>query len=133
VLLYKGIQWRFRQINLRPHQLMRYRVDGQTISEEQAFARVESAAVMFVLWLLVALLAVVLLLHSAPTSYSSGEVLFEVISALSNVGLSLGIAHPDLSLLGKFTLMLCMWMGRLEIVPVALFISLFLGSERNIS
>lgn len=133
VLLYKGIQWRFQQINLRPHQLMRYQIDGVAISEGRAFARVESAAVMLVLWLLVILVAVVLLLHSAPPSYSAGDVLFEVVSALSNVGLSLGIAHPDLSLLGKFTLMLCMWMGRLEIVPVALFVSLFLGNDGQIS
>jgi trk system potassium uptake protein TrkH len=133
VLLYKGIQWRFQQINLRPHQLMRHQIDGKVISEGQAFARVESAAVMLLLWLIVTLFAVVVLMHSAPMQYSAGSVLFEVVSALSNVGLSVGITHPDLSLLGKFTLMLCMWMGRLEIVPVALFISLFLGNSRQIS
>jgi Trk-type K+ transport system membrane component len=32
---------------------------------------------------------------------------------------------------GKVTLMVCMWIGRLEIIPIALLISMMLGFERR--
>lgn len=47
-----------------------------------------------------------------------------VASAASGVGLSTGITHPDLPWLGKLTLIFLMWMGRLEIIPVLLLLSL---------
>lgn len=128
VLLFKGIQWRFQQLNLRPHQLMRYTLNRQVLSENEAFARVESTTVMVALWLLTLIGAVAVLLHTANTAYSTGEVLFEAVSALSNAGLSMGITEPTLPWPGKLTLMLCMWMGRLEVVPVALLIARFLGT-----
>ncbi len=132
VLLLKGIQWRFQQINLRPHQLMRYTMNGKAISESDAFARVESTAVMLALWFLTMLGALVALLHVVSPVYTTGEVLFEVVSALSNVGLSMGITDPELAWPGKLTLILCMWMGRLEIIPVALLITRLLGYSHRI-
>ena len=43
---------------------------------------------------------------------------------VGGVGLSTGITHPDLPWLGKLTLICLMWMGRLEIIPVLLLLSL---------
>ncbi|HDN82040.1 MAG: TrkH family potassium uptake protein [Methanomicrobia archaeon] len=49
--------------------------------------------------------------------------MFEMASAQGNVGLSIGITSPTLPLIGKITLILGMWMGRLEIIPTLVFIS----------
>jgi len=49
--------------------------------------------------------------------------MFEMASAQGNVGLSIGITSPSLPLIGKITLILGMWMGRLEIIPALVFIS----------
>jgi trk system potassium uptake protein TrkH len=46
------------------------------------------------------------------------DTLFETSSALGTVGLSTGLTSPDLSLWTKLILILNMWMGRLEIIPV---------------
>jgi trk system potassium uptake protein TrkH len=46
------------------------------------------------------------------------DTLFEISSAMGTVGLSTGITSPDLSLWTKLILILNMWMGRLEIIPV---------------
>ncbi|MDX1604569.1 MAG: potassium transporter TrkG [Candidatus Competibacterales bacterium] len=46
------------------------------------------------------------------------SVLFEITSALGSVGLPVGITGSELHWAGKRLLMLLMWMGRLEILPV---------------
>jgi trk system potassium uptake protein TrkH len=131
LLLIKGLQWRVEQLRLRPHQMMRYEMNGSVISEKEAYERVESATVVVFLWGMALLLALVALLHVVPPDYSTGSVMFEVASALSNVGLSVGITGPNMHWVGKVTLMICMWIGRLEIIPIALLISMMLGFERR--
>jgi trk system potassium uptake protein len=131
LILFQGVRWRLQQLSLSPRQLMRYTLEGKVISEEQAFSKVESAAVLLALWLVVLIGAIVVLLHVAIPGSSTEAIIFEVVSATSNVGLSLGITSPDLHWLGKVTLMLCMWMGRLEIIPVLFFLPSLIASQRN--
>jgi trk system potassium uptake protein TrkH len=65
-------------------------------------------------------------------------VLFEAMSALNTVGLSAGVAGPDLPWHGKADLIVLMWMGRLEVVgvfvlvgaPAVLALRRLLGSGR---
>jgi len=57
--------------------------------------------------------------------------MFEAASALGSVGLSTGISSPDLHWLGKLILILFMWMGRLEIIPVIVLFSSLLGYFRQ--
>ena len=67
-------------------------------------------------WILALILAVLLLLISGAGPLES--VLFESVSALGTVGLSLGLT-PDLSILGKVTVILLMFLGRLGPLAVA--------------
>lgn len=131
LLLFQGVRWRLQQLNRRPHQLIRYQLEGKVIPAEKAFAQVESAAVLLALWLTVLIGAVVVLLHVALPGTTTGAIIFEAVSATSNVGLSLGVTSPDLHWLGKMTLILCMWMGRLEIIPVLFFLPSLLASRGN--
>jgi trk system potassium uptake protein TrkH len=50
--------------------------------------------------------------------FSFLDTLFETSSAMGTVGLSTGLTSPDLSPWTKLILILNMWMGRLEIIPV---------------
>lgn len=111
VVLWKGIVWRFQRLWLRPHQLMRYTLNGKVVLESEALCRVESAAVLAILWLGLIGISVFVLLHIAPPEYTLADVLFEAASALGSVGLSMGIVAPDLSWVGKLILILLMWMG----------------------
>lgn len=126
-LLYKGILWRFRHISLRPHEMMRYELDGKVIAEAEANRQIESAAVLAVLWVSMIVFGMFVLLHVALSPYTLSDIIFETASALGSVGLSTGITHPDLSWVGKLVLILLMWMGRLEIIPVLLLLSWPLG------
>lgn len=80
----------------------------------------ESAAVEALryvqLYLIVIFIGSILL---SASGFAFLDSLFEVASAAGNVGLTVGVTRPDLHLLGKAILVLEMWVGRLEIFPVA--------------
>ncbi|HIC96607.1 TPA: TrkH family potassium uptake protein [Candidatus Bipolaricaulota bacterium] len=52
--------------------------------------------------------------------YGFVEALFEAASAQGTVGLSVGVTSPGMPIPAKLVLMLGMWLGRLEILPVLL-------------
>ncbi len=54
--------------------------------------------------------------------YAPLDALFDVISAQSNTGLSTGIISNSLPGFLKLILVVQMWMGRLEIIPVLVLI-----------
>ncbi|MEC4803434.1 MAG: potassium transporter TrkG [Jaaginema sp. PMC 1079.18] len=107
-----------------PHQLLRYRLENRIVSETEANRHIESVAILALLWLFVLLVGVFALLGLIPSSYTLSDVVFEATSALSSVGLSTGITDPSLAWGGKLILILFMWMGRLEIMPVLLLLIL---------
>ena len=64
--------------------------------------------------------------------YGAERAMFETSSALCNVGLSCGITSPSMPAGLKVAYMLLMWMGRLEVIAVLVFlIALFLGPQRR--
>ncbi|MBO0350132.1 TrkH family potassium uptake protein [Phormidium pseudopriestleyi FRX01] len=131
--LYKGVVWHFRRISLRPHQLMRYQLDGKSFGQAQAYRQIEKAAILAVLWMSWLGVGVIVLNHLVPEGYQLSDTIFEAASALSGVGLSTGISHPDLQWGGKLVLILLMWMGRLEIIPVMLLLgSLISGIKASL-
>ena len=74
--------------------------------------------------------ATLLLLHLAPQGgFDSADVVFEVVSAVSNVGISTGFVNPGMSPAAKWLFIIVMWAGRLEIVPV---IALAAGASRRL-
>ncbi|WP_036482038.1 TrkH family potassium uptake protein [Myxosarcina sp. GI1] len=124
VFLFKAVIWRFRLIALLPHEMMRYRLDGEIVKEAEANRRIEAAAVIAFLWMVFLAIGVLILSQLQLPQYTLSDTIFETASALGSVGLSTGITHPDLPWLGKLVLIVLMWMGRLEIIPVLLLLSL---------
>lgn len=122
VYLRAGLAWRFRRVSRGPHELMRYELDGKVFSEVEANHLVESAGILAVLWAVVLWSGVLVLIHFVPDRFTLSEVILEIASAQSNVGLSTGITQPDMPWPGKLTLIVCMWVGRLEIVPVLILL-----------
>jgi trk system potassium uptake protein TrkH len=116
-LLERGVAWRIQRVRKKPHQLTRYEFNGEVLSEEEALGRIEGAAILTILWIVLLWAAVVVLTHFVPEEYTLSEVILEVASAQGNVGLSTGITRPDLHWFAKITMILVMWMGRLEIAP----------------
>jgi trk system potassium uptake protein TrkH len=130
-VIYKGLIWRFKRIYSKPHELVRYEIDGEVLSEEQIGRRLEAAGILIALWALTLLLGVLVLLHVLPDQLDLHLIIFEANSALSSVGLSVGLTTPDLRWPAKLAYILLMWMGRLEIIPVFILFSWPLGRLRD--
>jgi len=76
------------------------------------------AVLILILWLGAIFLGSFLLVFLTPVGTPLLHIVFDVTSAVSTVGLSTGVISPDLSDAGKLLLVLLMWMGRLEILPI---------------
>jgi len=120
--LYKGFAWRFRSVSLRRHEVMRHELDGHGVPAREAILAVEAAAVLSVTWVVFLWAGTLALLHVVPDHFSVGDVLLEAASAQANVGLSSGITGAELPAAGKLILVLLMWAGRLEILPVVVLL-----------
>jgi trk system potassium uptake protein TrkH len=107
-----------------------FRIGQTVIGRDQVGQRLEDAALIMFLSLAFVGVGVMVLLHTAPSQFTLGDVVLEAASAQANAGLSTGITSPDLPLAGKLVLCLNMWVGRLEIIPVLLLIRSFFARGR---
>lgn len=71
------------------------------------------------------------MIQVVPSKYTVPDVIFEAASAMGMSGLSVGIASPDLHGIGKLVLIVYMWMGRVEIIPVLVLFSSLLHPLRQ--
>lgn len=130
LILMKGVQWRFRKIVSPRQAIVPFRLGTSTVDESQVGQRLEDASLITFLWLIFLGLGIIVLLHTVPSGYTLSDVVFEVASAQGNVGLSVGITQPTMSLASKLMLCFNMWIGRLEIIPVLMLVrALFFGVQ----
>lgn len=130
VIAFKGVSWTLTKSFLPKRAIKSLRFGDRRLDEEQ-FNSIESEAnLIIILWILFLFLGVGVLSHVVAPQYTLSEVIFEVASAQGNVGLSTGITNAEMSYIGKVMLILNMWIGRLEIIPVfMLFRALVKGFE----
>ena len=131
VLLATGAYARIRGVALHPWRLMEHKPMADAAAERHAVRTLEAAVIMAVLWLVTIFAGTVLLLHAAGPRVALDHVVLEATSALGNVGLSTGIAGPELHWTGKLGLIVMMWMGRLEIVPVLVLLTALMMTLRK--
>ena len=130
LILFKGVGWRFRKIVSPQGALVPFRIGQKAVDESEVGHRLEDASLITFLWLIFLALGVIVLLHTTSPKFSLADVIFEVASAQGNVGLSSGITGPTMPTLSKLALSFNMWIGRLEIIPVLMFIRfLFFGVQ----
>ena len=103
--------------------------------EGQASAEFGGAAAVALLWFLmlaVATLVCFFVLSTGASGYSLADVLFEVTSAASNVGLSSGIIGATSPNVVKLALVFTMWIGRIEIIPLVVGVRVLFGWSTNL-
>jgi len=121
------LRWWFRRLYTSSRVIIPFRHEGRRAETRIAENEVSRNMLVIVLFILTVFINSILLLHLDPVlTFDSSNVIFDVTSAISNVGLSTGFANPGMSLAGKWVFILTMWVGRLEIIPViALAMGLF--------
>jgi len=119
ITLIKGTVWQVQDV-FHPSSAIRYlQIGDRSLSEQQAQREYTEATVVFVLWLTFLAIGITVLLQVLSPAHPLEYVVFDVMSAQSNVGLDSGITGPEMPRTAKMMLMLNMWVGRLEIIPVA--------------
>ena len=128
VFLVRGVGWRLRRSLSPPSAVVPFRLGKRVLSEQEAERRIEAAALLTFLWAAFIALGVLVLLHTAPSGFTLGDMVLEVTSAQGGVGMTCGITGPQMNTWAKLVLCLNMWVGRIEIIPVLMLVrSLFRG------
>ncbi|MFB6131088.1 MAG: TrkH family potassium uptake protein [Salinigranum sp.] len=107
----------------------------EQVSIAYASDNYHKASIVVFLWLLffaAGVGALLLVLPPGTHDVSVRSVMFEVASAQSNVGLSSGIGGPWMPAAAKAVLMVNMWVGRLELIPILVFFRLLLWRAESL-
>lgn len=111
LLLGKSIIWQIREIRLPDLSNISRKYDGRAI-ENSEIRYLYFFIASYVFFIIFGVL--ILTTYGYPLSTS----IFEVISTQGNVGVPIGIAEYSLPIIPKLVLILNMWVGRLEIIPI---------------
>jgi len=117
ILSIKSIFWKIRQINLPDIANFSKKYNGEIIDN----ARLRAVYFLIFIWAVFILIGVFLF---ALHGYSLEESVFEVISAQSNVGVTTGITNNAMPTILKVMLIVNMWVGRVEVIPLLSFIGI---------
>jgi len=120
IIAYEGVKWWFRRFFVSSRVMVPLRFGGKTLSKEISELAISKNLLVIVVYVLTIFIATIITLHVYITSFPLEEVVFELVSALSNVGLSVGFISAASPLPIKWLFILLMWLGRLEIVPVVI-------------
>jgi trk system potassium uptake protein TrkH len=122
LLVYEGIKWWFRRYFVSSRVLVPLRFGGKTVSKKISDLAISNNLLVIVIYVMTIIVATILALHLYITSFRLEEVIFEMVSALSNVGLTTGFISAASPLSIKWIFIVLMWLGRLEIVPIIIIL-----------
>lgn len=131
ILLYKGAGWRIKQAISTPRRVFVHKLGEKSLSKDNAMDLINEAAIISFIWVII-LSVSVMILSTIYSDFRLGQVVFEVCSAQGNVGLTAGITSISMNTLAKSMLIVNMWIGRLEIIPVIVLVRSLFGVRRNI-
>jgi trk system potassium uptake protein TrkH len=122
LLGYHGLIWWLKRIFVSPKMVVPFEYQGQVIANTVAENEVRNNMLVIILYFLTVSIATVVTLHFSTIFFESTAVIFELVSAMSNVGITTGFVSPEMPYVAKWVFILVMWIGRLEIVPVLVVI-----------
>ncbi|MFA4848678.1 MAG: potassium transporter TrkG [Methanoregula sp.] len=122
MLVYDGVKWWFRRFFVSSRVMIPLKSGGHTLSKETSELAISKNLLVIVLYVITIFIATIISLHLYITSFRLEEVVFELVSALSNAGLSVGFISAASPISIKWIFILLMWLGRIEIVPVIIII-----------
>ena len=117
----RGIILQFSRVFLPRNAVITARIGDRTLDRQALEEEFSEAALVTLLWLIILVTSSLVLINVSP-GFEYADALFEVASAQGNVGLSTGITGPSMNPLAEAMFLLNMWVGRLEIIPVLVFV-----------
>ncbi len=133
-LAYEGVKWWFRRFFVSSRVLIPLRYGGKTIAREISDLAISKNMLVIIIYFLTIFIATIVTLHLYITSFPLDNVVFELVSALSNSGISVGLISASSPFAIKWIFIVLMWLGRLEIVPVVIIImGIIKGIEEDVA
>ncbi|MBI5680965.1 MAG: TrkH family potassium uptake protein [Methanobacterium sp.] len=123
-ILLKGISWQVKSFILPGKAVMAKKIHHVTELKITDDVLRITGAFVFTYFVIYIISVIIVLIYYPDIS----RVIFEVASALSNVGLGSGIITPDSPVVVKIVFIIDFWMGRLEIWPVLLLITITINN-----
>ena len=111
IIFVKSVYWRIKESVLPPKSFFSKKFEGQELASGQIRA-VNQFILLYAVFILIGSLVLTL------AGNDLGNSLFEVVSAQSNAGISSGITQAGMPISVEIMLILNMWIGRLEIIPI---------------
>ena len=134
MLAYAGVKWWFRRYFVSSRVIVPLSFGGRTLSKEISELAISRNMLVIVVYVLTIFVATIISLHVYITSFQLDEVIFELISGLSNAGLTVGFISAASPLSIKWIFIILMWLGRLEIVPVIIIaLGIFKGIQDDMT
>jgi trk system potassium uptake protein TrkH len=129
-LAYRALVWWFRRLFVSGKVLVPFRIEGRVIPRATAELETAKNMLVIILSVIVIFVATLAVLQFHLTTFNITEILFTIVSAFSTCGINTGYVSPDMPFVSKWIIILVMWLGRLEVIPVImLFVALFRGSD----
>lgn len=121
ILLSKGVEWRIKRSISTPRRVFVHKFGGKSLTKDDAMDLINEAAIISFMWVILLSIGIIIISNLFPDR-TLGEVIFEVCSAQGNVGLSSGITTINMPDASKIMLIINMWIGRLEIIPIIVLV-----------
>jgi trk system potassium uptake protein TrkH len=130
ILGYEGLVWWFRRFFVSSRVIVPFKHESKNIPRSISELELSKNMLIIVLWVLLIFVATFIALHVSPGVSPTQLVVFDLVSAASNVGLGSGYFTPSAPFQIKWLFIFVMWIGRLEILPVLiLWTSIFRGFD----
>jgi trk system potassium uptake protein TrkH len=123
ILAAKGMRWWIMQYFVRERKNQRRMQYGHRIADRDAEFELLRNMVFIVMYFVVLFVAIIVALQISPPTIPLHAMVFDLVSAMSNVGLSFGYLSAESPLSLKWLYIFLMWIGRLEIVPFIILIA----------
>lgn len=129
-LAFRALLWWFRRLFVSGKVLLPFKIEGRVIPRATAELEAAKNMLIIILSVITIFIATLAVLQFHLTTFSLTDILFEVVSAFSSCGVSIGYVSPDMPVISKWIFIVVMWVGRLEVIPVVmLFMALFGKSD----
>ena len=124
IIFVKSIYWRIKESILPAKSFFARKFEGQVLVKNEV-REINQFILLYALLIFVGVLVLTL------AGNDLGNSLFEVVSAQSNAGISAGIAVAGMPVSVEIMLILNMWIGRLEIIPILSAVGFFLSMRKR--
>jgi len=111
LIFIKSIYWKIRETLLPKGSFFPKKYEGRSLSNDEV-----REITLFLLLYIFFLVAGILVLTFNGETLSNAS--FEIVSAQGNAGISTGVTHAGMNPTSEVMLIISMWIGRLEIIPI---------------